>query len=90
MSLGDESETLRRLREERRLIPFIGAGLSMPLGLPSWSSLIGIIANQLGYDPEVFKLNGDERQLAEYYVAKKGGIGPLRSESTDGSTRRTS
>ncbi len=52
----------------------------MPLGLPSWSSLIGIIANQLGYDPEVFKLNGDERQLAEYFVATKGGIGPLRSE----------
>lgn len=80
MSGGDESAALRELRDEGRLIPFIGAGLSMPLGLPSWSELIGIIADQLGYDPEVLKLNGNNLQLAEYYVAIKGGIGPLRSE----------
>jgi len=75
-----ESAVLRGLREDGRLIPFIGAGLSMPLGLPSWSDLISIIGNQLGYDPEVFKLNGNSFQLAEYYVAIKGSIGPLRSE----------
>ncbi len=77
---GEKSAILRELRDEGRLIPFIGAGLSVPLGLPSWSDLIDIIANQLGYDPEVFKLNGNNLQLAEYYVAIKGGIGPLRSE----------
>jgi hypothetical protein len=71
---------LRELREDGRLIPFVGAGLSIPLGLPSWSCLIDIIARQLGYDPEVFKLNGTNLQLAEYYVATKGSIGPLRSE----------
>jgi hypothetical protein len=38
-----------------------------------------IIAEQLGYDPEVFKLSGNNLQLAEYYVVSKG-IGPLRSE----------
>jgi len=83
MPSGDESAVLgelRRLLEEGKLIPFIGAGLSMPLGLPSWSDLISIISNQLGYDPDVFKLNGTDLQLAEYYVAIKGGIGPLRSE----------
>ena len=73
-------ETLRELRREGRLIPFIGAGLSIPLGLPSWTSLIDIIARQLGYDPAVFRLNGTNLQLAEYYVATKGSIGPLRSE----------
>ena len=62
------------------MIPFIGAGLSLPLGLPSWTSLIEIIARQLGYDPAVFKLNGTNLQLAEFYVATKGSIGPLRSE----------
>jgi len=71
---------LRELRKDGRLIPFVGAGLSIPLGLPSWSRLMDIIARQLGYDPEVFKLNGTNLQLAEYYVATKGSIGPLRSE----------
>jgi hypothetical protein len=73
-------ETLRELHREGRLIPFIGAGLSKPLGLPTWSDLIDNIAGQLGYDPEVFRLNGTQWQLAEYYVAVKGSIGPLRSE----------
>jgi hypothetical protein len=54
--------------------------LSAPLGLPTWDALIGIIAEQLGYDPTVFKLSGNSYQLAEYYVAVKGSIGPLRSE----------
>jgi len=53
--------------------------LSTLLGVPSFSHLIDIIAKQLGYWPEVFKLNGSYQQLAEYYVAIKGSIGPLRS-----------
>ena len=80
MSIEDDSLILRELRSEGRLIPFVGAGLSIPLGLPSWSDLLTIIADQLHYDPDVFKLSGDYRQLAEYYVAIKGSIGPLRSE----------
>lgn len=75
----DDQETLRSLRNEGKLIPFVGAGLSRPLGLPAWSELMDLVAVQLGYDPEVFKINGNELQLAEYYVAVKGGIGPLRS-----------
>ena len=75
----DELHTLRELRNDGKLIPFVGAGLSRPLGLPSWSELIDLIAVQLGYDPAVFKVNGSDLQLAEYYVASKGSIGPLRS-----------
>lgn len=78
--MRSDTETLRTLRLDGRLIPFVGAGLSMPLGLPSWSSLIDIIAEQLGYDPDVYRLNGTNLQLAEYFVAVKGSIGPLRSE----------
>ena len=73
-------EKLKSLRRKGRLIPFVGSGLSKALELPDWSELIDFIAKQLGYDPRVFKLNGTELQLAEYYVAKKGNIGPLRSE----------
>ena len=80
MPSADPSTTLRELRRDGRLIPFVGAGLSMPLGLPSWSSLLDIIAGQLGYDPEVYRSNGNPLQFAEYYVAAKGSIGPLRSE----------
>jgi SIR2-like protein len=65
---------------EGRLVPFVGAGLSRPLGLPSWDLLIDNIAVQLGYDPEIYRLNGSKLQLAEYFVAEKGSIGPLRSE----------
>lgn len=80
MPNGNESEILRDLRREGRLIPFVGAGLSKPLGLPDWSMLIDFIARELGYEPDVFKVNGNDLQLAEYFVAIKRGIGPLRSE----------
>ena len=70
---------LRRLRKDQRLIPFVGAGLSQPLNLPSWEKLIDFIAGQLGYDPDVYKLNGTYSQLAEHYINTKG-VGPLRSE----------
>lgn len=51
----------------KRLILFIGAGASCELGLPSWNELIEKIANNLGYEPEVFKSYGNHRELAEYY-----------------------
>jgi hypothetical protein len=78
-STSDELTALHDLRRDGKLIPFVGAGLSRPFGLPSWTELINEIAQLLGFDPEVFKCNGDDRQLAEYYVAIKGSIGPLRS-----------
>ena len=71
---------LRARRADKNLIPFVGAGMSVPLGLPSWSALIDFIADELDYDPEVFRLSGDNRQLAEFFVEERGGIGPLRSE----------
>jgi SIR2-like domain len=80
MSSTSDFEDLRGMRRDGKLIPFVGAGLSMPLGLPSSDSLVSTIAEQLDYDPEVFKLSGSFFQLAEYYVATKGSIGPLRSE----------
>jgi SIR2-like domain len=72
-------DAIKLLIKQKKLIPFVGAGLSMNLGLPSFSQLIDKIAEELGYDPAVFKLNGNNLQLAEYYVAVKGAIGPLRS-----------
>jgi hypothetical protein len=80
MSITNDIVALGDIRRAGRLIPFVGAGLSVPFKLPSYSKLMDIIAKQLDFDPEVFKLSGTRLQLAEYYVVTKGSIGPLRSE----------
>jgi hypothetical protein len=60
-------------------ILFVGAGVSVGLGLPSWSKLIEEVAKQLDYDPRVFNLLGSYLSLAEFYELERGSIGPLRS-----------
>jgi hypothetical protein len=69
---SDALQLLRQLRNDGKLILFVGSGLSQRFGLPSWSDLIGTIAEELGYDPDVFNCNGTKEPLAEYYVAMKG------------------
>ncbi len=63
----------------QQVVLFVGAGVSMNLGLPSWGELISEMATQLEFDPEVFKSHGDFLELAEYYQLKKSSLGPLRS-----------
>ena len=64
--------------KNREVILFVGGGVSMNLGLPSWDQLIAKLARDLGYDREEFKEMGDHLVLAEYYRLNKG-IGSLRS-----------
>ncbi len=74
------NEELIRLIRERRVVLFAGAGLSVPLKLPSWSGLIRHMAEDLGYDPDVLVgPEADYLQLAEFYKLEKDSIGPLRS-----------
>lgn len=63
----------------KRLILFVGAGVSMSLGLPSWKQLINHMAEELGFDPEIYRTFGNDLTLAEFYRISKGQIGPLRS-----------
>ena len=80
--MGNELDIkLAKLASERRLIPFIGAGFSIPLGLPSWEELIRRLAPKLNWDPDVFMQSGNRNylQMAEYFVSKKSK-GELRRE----------
>lgn len=65
--------------KQNNVILFVGAGVSMGLGIPSWNALINKIAEELGYDPEIYSTFGDHLALAEYYRLKQGNIGRLRS-----------
>jgi hypothetical protein len=71
-------ELARAIREQRALL-FVGAGVSMNLGIPSWGELTAHMAQTLGFDPGDFAQLGDPQTLAEYYVLQTGSIGPLRS-----------
>jgi len=73
-------EGLIRAYRERRLILFVGAGLSMGLGLPSWEKLVDRMAVELGYDPDIFRTYGNALTLAEFYRLEKGNFGHWRSE----------
>ncbi|HEV2569508.1 SIR2 family NAD-dependent protein deacylase [Sphingomonas sp.] len=61
----------------RRCILFAGAGLSMAVGLPSWSQLIEHMRRELDLADGV--TDADYQTLAEYYRLEKGSIGALRS-----------
>lgn len=65
--------------DPRETILFVGAGLSMQLGLPSWSALVGEVGEELGFDPDIFRGFGNYLALAEYFQIVRGSIGPLRS-----------
>lgn len=57
---------LRLQYKAQRLIPFIGAGFSIPLDLPSWRQLIIDLGKDLGYADDLYLLHGNYQQLAEY------------------------
>lgn len=61
----------------RRCILFAGAGVSMAVGLPSWSQLIRHMRRELDLSPDT--TDADYQTLAEYYRLSKGSIGALRS-----------
>lgn len=72
-------DDVRTQYKAKKLILFVGAGVSQNLGLPSWRDLINQVAKELNYDPAIFQSYGEYLALAEYYRTQKGSLGPLRS-----------
>ncbi|TQJ31473.1 SIR2 family protein [Microbacterium sp. SLBN-146] len=82
ISLPDDLVTLAA---ERRLIPFVGAGFSASLGLPSWERLLEQVCEHtdgvVSFEELKEATNGDYLQIAEYlYLRHDRQIGPIRHQ----------
>jgi SIR2-like domain len=74
---------LRDVYAAGRLIPFIGAGVSMSVSWeqdgkmkrgPSWAELVNEAAKRLGFeDPELIRVRGTDLQILEYFRRKEHG-----------------
>lgn len=78
-----ELQNLRKAYKEKKLLLFLGAGISATLGLPNWDRLIGIMAEDLGYEADIFKSYAENNALilAEFYYLKRNShFGKLRTK----------
>lgn len=77
-------QDLQEAVRQRRALLFVGAGVSMNLGVPSLEALIERMARQIGQDPVEFRELGDPLSLAEFYFHERGSLSTL----ADWMTRR--
>ena len=79
----DCPKELRKRYKEGRVIPFIGAGVSMSVKWkqgdivrrgPSWKELVDESARLMGFeDPELLRYRGTDLQILEYFKIKNDG-----------------
>lgn len=78
--MSDDLDVLADALRGRKAILFVGAGVSISVGLPSWDVLIEHMIESLELSED--ELDGrsvSHQTLAEYYRLRMGSIGPLRS-----------
>jgi len=71
-------EQLAAAVREKRALLFVGAGVSRNMGLPSFKELVSHLAEELGYDPDIFSTHGDYLELAEYYLLRHRSLESLQ------------
>ena len=76
-ALASPFTRLKQAVEERDCILFAGAGVSMAVGLPSWSELVERMRRELDLKSDSSGVTF--QTLAEYYRLTQGSIGGLRS-----------
>jgi hypothetical protein len=77
--MPDSLEQLAEAVRERKAILFVGAGVSMSVGLPSWDKLIEHMAGELDIGQGTSRRRDNYQTIAEYYRIKHGTLGSLRS-----------
>ncbi len=90
MAESYDNTLLDKLAQEirdKKIIPFIGAGMSKNVGLPGWESMIDLVAEDLEIDPEILSVHGDYLQICEYHIIKNGGSKNRISKLLDRSMR---
>ena len=79
-------EDLRRLYRDGRVIPFLGAGVSMAVKWnngeqetrgPSWQELVDEACSIMGVqEPQLMRMRGSDLQILEYFHDKQGVLPP--------------
>lgn len=88
MSSFNIPEHLLKMVQERRIIPFIGAGFSGVFDLPDWKQLLKELSSEINDGltfEDVYGLcDGNLLQIAEYFfLMKDRQIGPIRQKMSE-------
>lgn len=71
------SELAKKIKE-KKVILFVGAGVSASLNFPTYRKLMDHLAEDLDIDKDLFSLYGDYLQQAEYYKLEKKSLAELK------------
>jgi NAD-dependent SIR2 family protein deacetylase len=77
-SFGTKLRVLAEAVRTRRLILFVGGGISQNLGLPDFRQLVQHIVRELNFEDQRISVS-DYPVIAEAYATKHGHLGTLRS-----------
>ena len=84
--LLDEAQELAEIAKTGRLVPFMGAGVSVSAGAPTWAELIRSLADGANLEPdeEAGLLHGglDALDQAAYLRSRYAGAGRLKARDT--------
>lgn len=62
----EDLSELVNLIKQRKVMLFVGAGISASVGLPNWDKLISSLGEKEGFEGDLFKSHGDYMLLAEH------------------------